>query len=207
MPNNPNLYRRTLLSAIGGSIIASAVSSFAYSGESASLKLSRADYLDRLNAIWHGQMIAAMLTVRFEHKVAAAVPINGFSEPMQFAWLDDDWYYEMCALRGFEKYGIDMNIDELGQQWLDNNCGSWGSSAIALENLKRGIPGSMAGHPSNNRYWWTIGPVFSADIYGALAPAMPNVAAAMARKLGKINGHAEAVDGAVFLAGAISLAF
>jgi len=36
---------------------------------------------------------------------------------------------------------------------------------------------------------------------------MPNVAAALARNLGHINGYAEGTDGAVFVSGMISVAF
>jgi hypothetical protein len=171
------------------------------------LVLSREDYVDRVNAIWHGQLIAVSLTLPFEHKTAAVEPVRVFPRPYKQGWVDDDWYYEMCAVRGFEKYGIGMTADQLGQQWLDNNCGSYGSSAVALQNLRRGIKGSEAGHPRYNRVWWTIGPVFSADLYGALAPGMPNVAARMAREFGHVNGYAESVDGAVIFAGAISLGF
>src|SRR5262249_13314011 len=38
-------------------------------------------------------------------------------------------------------------------------------------------------------------------------PGMPNVAAAMARRLAHINGYAEGTDGAVFVSGMISLGF
>ncbi|MBI5691072.1 MAG: ADP-ribosylglycohydrolase family protein [Verrucomicrobia bacterium] len=171
------------------------------------LRLSREDYVDRVNAIWHGQIVAVSLTLPFEHKTAAVEPVRVFPKRYTQGWVDDDWYYEMCAVRGFEKYGIGMTADQLGQQWLENNCGSYGSSAVALQNLRRGIKGSEAGHPRYNRVWWTIGPVFSADLYGALAPGMPNVAARMAREFGHLNGYAEAVDGAVLFAGAISLGF
>ena len=40
-----------------------------------------------------------------------------------------------------------------------------------------------------------------------LNPGMPNAAAEMARRLGHINGYAEGTDGAVFVAGMISIAF
>ena len=63
------------------------------------------------------------------------------------------------------------------------------------------------GHPRYNALWFTIGPQFSSDVYGALAPGQPNLAGAMARKYGHVNGYAEAVDGAVFVAGMISLGF
>jgi ADP-ribosylglycohydrolase len=170
-------------------------------------RLGREDYVDRVNAIWHGQLIGVFLTLPFEHKTAAVTPVRDFPRRLTQAWVDDDWYYEMCAVRAFEKYGIGLTADQLGQQWLDNNCGSYGSSAVALQNLRRGIKGSQSGHPRYNRLWWTIGPVFSADLYGAVAPGLPNVAGRLARELGHVNGFAEAVDGAVIWAGAISLGF
>jgi len=171
------------------------------------LELSLADYVDRLNAIWHGQILAVSLTLPFEHRTAAVEPVREFPKPYRQGWVDDDWYYEICALRAFEKHGIGLTVDQLGQQWLENNCGSYGSSWFALQNLQRGLTGSASGHPRYNRVWWTIGPVFSSDLYGALAPGLPNVAGRMAREYGHLNGYAESVDGAVIFAGTISLAF
>jgi hypothetical protein len=172
-----------------------------------SFKLSRADYEDRVNAIWHAQLIAVLLTLPFEHHVAAVEPVRAFPKNYTSAFVDDDWYYEMCALRAFEKHGVGLTVDQLGEQWLENACGSYGSSMVARENLLRGLPGREAGHPRHNRLWWTIGPVFSADLYGAVAPGMPNEAGRLARELCALNGHGEALDGAVLYAGAISLGF
>jgi len=42
-----------------------------------------------------------------------------------YAPVDDDYYYEMVRLRAFEKYGIGLTVEQLGQQWLENNAGSW----------------------------------------------------------------------------------
>ncbi len=171
------------------------------------LKLTRADYEDRVNAIWHGQLIAVLLTLPFEHHVAAVEPIRAFPKPYKAAFVDDDWYYEMCAVRAFEKHGIGLTLEQLGEQWRENACGSYGSSMVARANLERGLSAREAGHPRHNRLWWTIGPVFTADLYGALAPGMPNEAGRLARELCAINGYGEALDGAVLYAGAISLGF
>jgi hypothetical protein len=95
----------------------------------------------------------------------------------------------------------------LGAQWLENNAGSWGSSEQALLLLKRGVKPPDTGSPRYNKLWWTIGPQFSSDVYGTLAPGMPNVSAEMARRLTHINGYAEGTDGAVFVSGMISLGF
>jgi len=171
------------------------------------LVLSRAEYLDRVQAIWTAQMIAQLTGLRFEHQQASTLAETPMTHMPGYAPVDDDYYYEMVAIRAFEKYGIGLTVEQLGQQWLANNAGSWGSSEQALLLLKRGIKPPDTGHPRYNKLWWTIGPQFSSDVYGTLSPGMPNVAAKMARNLGHINGYAEGTDGAVFVSGMISLAF
>jgi hypothetical protein len=174
---------------------------------STTLRLSREEYLDRVRAIWTAQMIAQLTGLRFEHQPASTLPMTPMTHMPGYAPVDDDYYYEMVAIRAFEKYGIGLTVEQLGQQWLENNAGTWGSSEQALMLLKRGVKAPDTGHPRYNKLWWTIGPQFSSDVYGALAPGMPNVVAALARNLGHINGYAEGTDGAVFVSGMISLAF
>ena len=177
------------------------------SSTAGTLVLSHGEYLDRAQAVWTAQMIAQRTGGRFEHKPASALRMTPMSHLPGYAPVDDDYYYEMVAIRAFEKYGIGLTVQQLGQQWLENNAGSWGSSEQALLLLKRGIKAPDTGHPRYNKLWWTIGPQFSSDVYGLLNPGMPNAAAEMARRLGHINGYAEGTDGAVFVAGMISIAF
>ncbi len=175
----------------------------------AQTRLSRAEYLDRAQAAWTGQIIAALSGFQFEHKVSESGLVLTDSIPgnPDHALVDDDYFYEMVALRGFEKYGASMTLDQLGEIWKATNAGAWGSSKETRLLLNKGIKGSETGHPRYNKLWYTIGPQFSAEVYGLLAPGMPNLAGQLARKYGHINGHAEAVDGAVFVAGAVSLGF
>jgi ADP-ribosylglycohydrolase len=171
------------------------------------LVLSHAEYLDRVEAVWTAQMIAQRTGGRFEHQPASTLRNTPLGHLPGYAPVDDDYYYEMVAIRALEKYGVGLTVQQLGQQWLENNAGSWGSSEQALLLLKRGIKPPDTGHPRYNKLWWTIGPQFSSDVYGVLSPGMPNVAAEMARRLGHINGYAEGTDGAVFVSGMISIAF
>src|SRR5882757_226735 len=171
------------------------------------LVMSRSEYLDRAKAIWMAQMIGQLTGLRFEHRTASVLSNTPLVHGKGFAETDDDYYYEMVAIRAFEKYGIDLTVEQLGAQWLENNAGSWGSSRETLTLLKRGIKPPETGSPRYNKLWWTIGPEFSSDVYGTLAPGMPNVAAEMARRLTHVNGYAEGTDGAVFVSGMISLGF
>ncbi len=169
--------------------------------------LTTASYLDKVHAIWIGQMAAATMGFQFEHTTASRKWVSDYPDLMKFSTVDDDWYYEMVAIRAFERYGIDMSVQQLGKQWLQNSCGSWGSSEQARLLMERGIDPDSAGHPKYNKLWFTIGPQFSSDVYGALAPGLPNTAAKMARKYAHINGYAEGADGAVFVSGMISIGF
>ena len=102
-------------------------------------KISRAEYLDRVEAAWTAQIIACLMGFQFEHKVASTQWVEQYPKKVDAAPVDDDWYYEMCAIRGFENYGIDMTVEQLGEQWKKNSCGSWGSSEQARLLLDRGI--------------------------------------------------------------------
>lgn len=168
-------------------------------GQPKQLAMSRAQYVDRARAIWTAQMIGQWTGLLFEHQVASALKETPLRPSKGYAPIDDDYYYEMVAIRAFEKYGTHLTVEQLGLQWLENNAGTWGSSEQALLLLKRGIKPPDTGNPRYNKLWWTIGPQFSSDVYGTLAPGMPNVAAEMARRLTHINGYAEGTDGAVFV--------
>jgi len=178
--------------------------------------ISWQEYSEKVHGAWLGQIIGTLLGFPFEGRVASSelVWIDRYSttdrrSPLVVgcAPVDDDYYYELVALRAFEQYGLDLTLDQLGEQWKANSAGSWGSSRETRLALLRGIPASQAGQPRHNRWWWTIGPQFSADLYGVIAPGDPNLAARLASRYGHLNGHAEAVDGAVFVAGMVSLAF
>lgn len=193
------------LFAVAAAVVAHPVGASTAGGSR--LVLTRAEYLDRAQAIWTGQMIGQWTGLLFEHKEASVLRDTPLRPSPGYAPVDDDYYYEMVAIRAFEKYGIHLTVEQLGKQWLENNAGSWGSSEQALLLLKRGVKPPDTGSPRYNKLWWTIGPQFSSDVYGILNPGRPNDAAAMARRLTHINGYAEGTDGAVFVAGMISLGF
>ena len=179
----------------------------ACSTHAGTLNLTREDYIDRVHAAWTAQIVACLIGFQFEHKTASVEWVDQYPRKYTTAPADDDWYYEMCAVRAFEKHGIGLSVQQLGEQWKLNSCGSWGSSEQARLNLAKGISAPDCGHPRYNNLWFTIGPQFSAELYGLIAPGMPNTAGRLARELSHVNGYAEASDGAVFMAGMVSLAF
>ena len=97
----------------------------------------------------------------------------------------------MVALYGFERFGPNMTVEQLGDMWKEYRAGTWGSSEQARLALERGILAPDTGSPRYNRWFHTIGSEFSSDIYGMISPGMVNLAGAVARKYSHINGYAE----------------
>ncbi len=180
---------------------------FASGAGAAERKLTKSEYRDKVYGAWIGQIIGASYGFNFEGKARNAIQLDHYLNHYEAALVDDDYYYEMVALYGFEKYGVTMSVEQLGDMWKEYKAGTWGSSEQARLALERGIKAPDSGSPRYNRWFHTIGPEFSADIYGMMSPGMVNLAGAIARKYSHVNGYAEGSDGAVFVAGCISEAF
>jgi hypothetical protein len=69
-------------------------------------------------------MIAKRTGGRFEHQPASTMQLSPLARLPGYPPVDDDYYYEMLAVRAFEKYGIGFTVQQVGHQWLENNAGS-----------------------------------------------------------------------------------
>ena len=89
-------------------ILATLLALLASSLPAATLRMSRAEYEDRINAAWTAEIIGTLMGFQFEHKASSVERIDKIPPRFTEAPVDDDFYYEMVAIRGFEKYGINM---------------------------------------------------------------------------------------------------
>jgi len=78
----------------------------------------------------------------------------------------------MVAVRAFEKYGINLTVEQLGDQWLENSA-AHGFQRGSARLLRRGVKAPDTGNPRYNKLWWTIGPEFSSDVYALSLQACP----------------------------------
>lgn len=169
--------------------------------------LPEAVYRDKALACWLGQIIAVMMGLDFEGRPASVEWVDRYTRDWPHAPVDDDWYYEMKALEAFEEQGPGLTVAQLGEKWRKDRVGFAGSSAQARAALDRGIPAPGSGHPRHNRAWFTMGNQCRGDLFGLLAPGMPDVAARLSRELGHVNSYAEGTEGGVLLSTMVSLAF
>ena len=179
----------------------------AKTASSRAVVLSEADYRDKVLASWLGQIIAVMMGLDFEGKPASVEWVDRYTRDWPHAPVDDDWYYEMKALEAFEEHGPGLTVAQLGEKWRQDRVGFAGSSAYARAALDRGLLAPASGHPRHNRAWFTMGNQCRGDLYGLLAPGMPNLAARLSRDLGHVNSFAEGTEGGVLLSTMVSLAF
>ncbi len=87
--------------------------------------MSLGEYEDKAHAVWLAQMAGMLIAWPHEHKVASVLWLDQYLNPRDSAPVDNDWYYEMIAIRAFEKYGPDMTVEQLGPQWMENDAGTW----------------------------------------------------------------------------------
>jgi hypothetical protein len=179
----------------------------ATSATAADRRIHVSEYRDKVYGAWAGQIVGASYGFNFEGQARNVISLDHLINHYDAALVDDDYYYEMVALYGFERLGIKMTVEQLGEMWKEYRAGAWGSSEQARLLLERGFKAPDTGSPRYNRWFHTIGPQFSSDIYGMITPGMINLAGATARKYSHINGYAEGSDGAVFVAACISEAF
>ncbi|MEJ2010548.1 MAG: ADP-ribosylglycohydrolase family protein [Acidobacteriota bacterium] len=171
-------------------------------------RISLADYKDHVYGAWLGKIVGAFFGMPFEGQPENVLPnLDRFLHHFTYAPVDDDFYYEMVAIYGFERYGVHMTVEQLGDMWMEYKAGTWGSSQQARLALDKGIKPPLTGEPRYNKWFHTIGPQFSSGTYGMLTAGMTNLAGKVARYYSHINGYAEGCDGAVFVATCTSEAF
>jgi len=74
-----------------------------------------------------------------------------------------------------------MTVEQLGEMWKEYQAGTWGSSEQARLLLEKGIKAPHTGEPRYNRWFHTIGPQFSSDLYGMITAGMINLAGSTGR--------------------------
>lgn len=120
--------------------------------------------------------------------------------------VDDDITYTLLGLLIAEHSGLDFTTEQVGEAWLRWLPHAMTAEAIALENLRHGVPAEKAATTDNPYCDW-IGADIRADPWGYLAPGWPERAAAMAWNDARISHRRQGVYGAMFFAAAIAAAF
>ena len=134
-------------------------------------------------------------------------PLRTFSRTeMNGAPVDDDIAYTLLGLLIAEQYGLDFTVENVGEAWVKLLPKACTAEAIALRNLKEGVPARQAAEIGNPYCQW-IGAAIRSDPWAYLAPGWPEKAAHMAYTDAYLTHRRNGIYGEMFLAAAQSAAF
>ena len=120
--------------------------------------------------------------------------------------VDDDLTYTLLGLLILEQYGPGFSTADVGRAWLDYLPMACTAEAVALDNLRAGIPPEKAADLNNPYVEW-IGADIRSDPWAYAAPGWPERAAEFAWRDARLSHRKGGVYGAMFFAAAISAAF
>lgn len=118
---------------------------------------------------------------------------------------NDDSDLMLASLLALRDYGIDLSSRDIAEAWVKYVPGACTAEAVALENFRKGIwpPKSAV---TDNPYQEWIGAQMRIDIWGMIAPGMPDKAADYAETDARISHSGNGVYAARFIAAVVSLA-
>ena len=190
------------------------ISLFALPGFGADTKYRRlpmAEYDDKMQAGWIGQMagvgwggpteFVSMSAIIPERKVPKWQPsmINQFGQ--------DDLYVEMTFLRTLELHGLDASIRQAGIDFANSGYGLAHANAFGRMNVRKGIAPPDSGHPKFNEHADDIDYQIEADYAGLISPGLPNSSIQLGEVFGRLMNYGDGLYGGQFVAGMYSEAF
>ena len=122
---------------------------------------------------------------------------------------DDDTHVEWVDLHILETHGLSPSDEQIRDEWVDHlNHDIWVSTRRARDLMDEGFLPPETGNALNNPDGaWSIDAQLQTELFGMLAPGMPDVAATYAERFARITNSGPAVEASVFYATLYSLAF
>ena len=168
------------------------------------MKLSFADYKDKVRACWLGKNIGGTLGTPFEGK-RGVFDVKGYTHDISKGALpNDDLDLQLVFLRAAEEYGTKVTSAQLGEYWMNQIVAHWSEYGTGKSNMRIGLIPPISGkykNPMGN----SCGCFIRSEIWACLAPGHPEIAVKYALEDAMVD-HAEeglygtrAVDGSAFI--------
>lgn len=173
--------------------------------------ISADNYYNKVYGAWKATMFAnhAGLDLQGVY-IEEPGPPGSFSPPFLEEWsTDDDTHVEWVDLHILETHGLDPTAEEIRLEWVDHlNHDIWVSTRRARDLMDEGLLPPETGNAANNPDGaWSIDAQLQTELFGMLAPGMPAVASAYAKRFAQVTNSGPAVEASVFFAALYSLAF
>jgi len=172
--------------------------------------LSPEAYFDRSYGGWLGKNIGGALGGPIEGWPSERI-LSTYGEVADYlekppSTLNDDTAYQVVALHALETYGLDVSSEQLGLEWVEHLPHACTAERVALENLRLGIMPPESAQRDNPYSEW-IGGQMKGEVWGLIAPALPEVALEYAYRDAIIAHERNGIYGEIYDAVLISAAF
>jgi len=171
------------------------------------IRLSKAEYRDKVFACWLGKNIGGTLGAPFEGR--KYVNALDYYDPLPSeSAANDDLDFQLVWLKLLEDKGVNPKLSDFADYWVRYlSSYPWNEYGFCRRNLARGLLPPISGC-FENYFVDEMGSPIRSEIWACIAPADPQLAAAMACKDSMLD-HAggEGMYGEMFLAAVESAAF
>lgn len=217
-------------------LMVSAVGLFANVASAQERTITRSELIEKTSGFWIGQLVGNYLGFPFENVYVEEplpvlvdryyTPFNADPEnlrvnrddhrayvPYMFtafdgAYSDDDTDIEFVTLHAVEKYGLDINYEQIAEAWKAHiNRRIWVANRTARGLMERGMIPPETGMKENNRNWFQIDPQLVNEIWSAFYPGMVAQATKRADWGARITNDSWGVHPTIAYAAMISEAF
>ncbi len=163
--------------------------------------ISKAELRDKIQAYWYGQLVGNYMGFPFENiykeepipilidryytvndletsdlkmnKDDRRAYIHILADAMGGAWSDDDTDIEFVTLHAVEKYGLDIDYEEITEMWKAHiNRFIWAANRKARDLMETGTLPPETGSKENNQEWYRITSQLVNEIWSVFYPGM-----------------------------------
>lgn len=120
--------------------------------------------------------------------------------------VDDDVTYTILNLLVLREYGADFTTKQVGEAWKKYLPRACTAEEVVLNHLHSGVPAEQAADLDNPYAQW-IGADIRADVWGYVAPGLPEQAAAMAYQDAYLTHRRNGIYGEMYYSSVIAAAF
>jgi hypothetical protein len=120
---------------------------------------------------------------------------------------NDDIYINLLFLYCMRRYDIDVDPVTVAGEWNKKIRQVWHANDAGLTNIRKGILPPDSGNPRNNLHADDIDFQIESDIFGMIAPGMPQVSNRYGDRMGHIMNYGDGVYGGMFIAAMYTQAF
>lgn len=170
------------------------------------MRLSFAEYKDKVRACWLGKNVGGTLGAPFEC-IRGAYDVDYYTHDLSQGVLpNDDLDLQLVWLNAAEKYGREVNAQVLGEYWLNYVVADWSEYGAGKNNLRFGLLPPISGWYHNHNKD-SCGCFIRSEIWACLAPGHPEIAVKYAYEDAICDHSDEGVYGELFCAALQSAAF